>query len=255
MKSIYLIKRLGVVLGIVLMMAACGGSDDDDDGGGSTGATLTGDVVSFTASLNVEKKTFLALFKEFLFPYATAQVSGVTVTVGDHSTTTGADGSFTLNDIDVGDQTVTFTEGGNSATYALNGVDTEETFTLNDVTIEGTTVSTALTGTWTGQIELDDGVFYTMTMTINANGNSLSGTLIVEEEDESGTFSGTENGSVLEDATYEVTSLDGCVLSGPLTGTFSGTTLTGNAPVTADTCGLQPGDQDPDGHPFTLTKN
>jgi hypothetical protein len=93
-----------------------------------------------------------------------------------------------------------------------------------------------------------------MTLTISAGGNALSGTMTVAvDEGESGTFSGTENGSTIE-ATYTLTGTN-CTLSGPLTGTFSGNTLAGNAPITEDSCGLEPGDEDEDSHPFTLTQS
>lgn len=247
MKKKYL---LGVtVIGFVFIMG-CGGSSGG--GGGGTGATLTGTVNTFTAALETEKKSFFARIKDFLLPTATAQASGVTVTVGNQSTTTDANGSFTLSDIPEGNNTVTFTQNSASADYSLMGVAEGETFTLNDVNVNGATITTAHTGTWTGTIDLGDGT-YTMTMTIAANGNSLSGTLVVEGVDERGTFSGVENGTNIE-ASYEVHDPNDCFLNGPLTGTFSGNTLEGNAPVTEDSCGLQPGDDDPDSHAFTLTK-
>ncbi len=74
---------------------------------------------------------------------------------------------------------------------------------------------------------------------------------------EVGTFSGTETGTIL-DARWTLTEPDGegCLLSGPLTGTFDGNTLTGNEPIDdAGDCPLQPGDDDPNSHPFTLTKS
>jgi len=222
----------GVFLVAALSVSACG-SSGSSNGGIDSGATLQGDVNTFTASLNVEKKSFFVQIKDFLLSSTFAAVSDVTVAVGDQTTTTDAAGDFTLSNIDTGNQTVTFTQGANSATYSLDGVDVGDTFTLNDVNIDGTEVSTELTGTWTGTIDLGDQL-YGLTMVINANGNSLSGTMVVDEDDERGTFSGTENGNVLVDASWESTELGGCMLSGPLTGTFSGDTLEGNAPITAN---------------------
>lgn len=239
-----------LVLGSGLYLLGCGGSGSR---GGSGSATLTGTVNTFTAALETEKKTMFAQIMDFIFSKAYAAASGVTVSVGGQSATTDLSGSFTINNISSGDQTVTFTSGSSGETYSLKDVDAEETFTLNDISVSSGQVTTEHTGTWTGTIEADDpgDALWAMTLTIGANGNSLSGTMTTGGE--TGSFSGTETGTSL-DATYTLS--DGsCTLSGPLTGTFSGTTLSGNAPVTADTCGLQPGDDDPDGHPFTLTKS
>jgi len=156
------------------------------------------------------------------------------------------------------DCSVTFTQGSSSATYTLTDVDENEAFTLNSVAIDGSSVSTAHTGTWTGTITMDgengEDQEYTMNLVISAGGNAISGAMSIPELGESGSFSGTETGSVL-DATWNLTSTGGCIMSGPLTGTFSGNTLNGNEPVTADSCGLEPGDEDADGHAFTLTKS
>jgi len=232
---------------IALLVSACGTPSESN-----SGATLTGSVSTFTVALNTEKKSLFTRMGEFILPKAMAAVEGVTVSVGDLSITTDTMGNFTLNNIDTGDQNVTFTQDSDSATYTLKGVDAGETFTLNNISINGTAVSSEHTGTWTGPITMGDDVTYTMTMTIAANGNSMSGTLSVVELGEQGTFSGTEDGAKIT-ATYNVSGT--CVITGPLTGTFSGNTLVGNAPITTDSCGLEPGDQDEDSHPFTLTKS
>ena len=244
---------LAVLLGVFLTACGGGGSGGGVGGSETTGSTLTGHVATYTATLDITKKTLFAQIRDFIFSPAHAQVTGVEVLVGDQSTTTDADGNFTLNDIPTGDQTVTFTQGSSSATYSLEDVVAGGTYTLNDIEVDGDGVSTEHTGVWSGPIDLGDGE-YTMTMTIAANGNALTGELVVEGVDEAGHFDGTENGSSLVNTTYSVTSLDGCVLGGPITGTFSGDTLEGNAPITSDTCGLGPGDENPDSHHFTLTK-
>lgn len=262
MNSMNKIKLSGMFLIIALLVSACGSSSsNNDNGNGGSGATLTGDVASFVASLKTEKKSLFAQIKDLIFPIAYAAASGVTVTVGDETTTTDADGNFTLSNIETGDQTITFTQGSDSATYSLDDVDADETFTLNDVSIAGTTVSTEHTGTWTGIMTMDiftgSPVDVTFTLTITAGGNSISGGMVIDEEGfgEVGTFSGTETGTTLN-ARWENTEPDeeGCMLAGPLTGTFDGDTLTGNEPIDTSSCGVQPGDDDPDSHPFTLTK-
>jgi hypothetical protein len=257
--NIFHITKFGAVLITALLISGCGGSSSTTSSTTTTadsGTTLTGTVDTFTASLVKEKKSFYVRIKEYLLSKAVAATSDVTVTVGDDSTTTASDGTFTLSNISTGDQTVTFTQGSTSATYLLDDIDESETYTLNDVSIADETVSTANTGVWIGTITMGDGdddVEYDMTLTISAGGNAFSGTLSVDVDGgESGTFSGTENGSTIE-ATYSVTG-NSCTLTGPITGTFSDDTLEGNAPVTTDTCGLEAGDEDEDGHAFTLTK-
>jgi len=251
---------VGVLLMYVLLVSACGSGSSN--GGGGTGATLTGTVNNFTATLAVEKKSLFAQIKDFFLSKASAQTAGITVSVGSLSTTTDSSGHFTLSDIPEGSSTITFTQGGNSATYTLAGVAAGETFTLNDIDIVGSAVSTAHTGTWTGimtmNIFTDTPVDVAFTLTIAAGGNSISGNMFIDEGGlgEVGTFSGTETGTIL-DARWANTVPDseGCILSGPLTGTFDGNTLTGNEPIDdAGSCPLQPGDDDPDSHPFTLTK-
>jgi hypothetical protein len=260
MKLMNGIKFGGIVLTIVLLASACGGSSGGGGGGGGTGATLTGTVQEFTAALETEKKTLFARIKDFLLPKSFAAVGGVTVSIGNQSTTTDGSGSFTLNDIPVGDQTVTFTQNSASATYSLMDVLAGETFTLNNVDVDGSTVSTAHTGTWTGTMTMD--IFtgtpqeVDFTLTITAGGNSISGGMNVDEDGlgEVGTFSGTENGTTLNARWVIPHDGEGCRLAGPLTGTFDGDTLTGNEPIDESSCGLEPGDDDPDSHPFTLTK-
>jgi len=262
-KWLYTLLICAVIFASSSCLFGCGSSSSNGgENGDETGSTLTGDVTSFTASLATEKKSFFAQIKDFFSSIAYAAASGVTVTVGNVSAITDASGNFTLENIATGDQTVTFTEGSSSATYSLDGVAAGETFTLHEINVDGTTVSTAHTGTWTGTMTMDiftgTPVEVDFTLTITAGGNSISGGMVIDEGGlgEIGTFSGTETGTIL-DARWTLTSPDseGCLLSGPLTGTFDGNTLTGNEPIDdAGDCSLQPGDDDPDSHPFTLTK-
>ena len=237
-------------------LSGCGSSSSGGGGGGTdSGSTLTGTVDSFTASLSPRKDSFYTRLRNILLRDAYAATSGVTVTVGSKSDTTDSTGAFEISNISTGNQTVTFEHDGDTASYSLQSVTAGETYTLNDTTISGTTVSTANTGTWTGTIEMADGddeVTYTLTLMIAAGGNSLSGTMTVPELGEKGSFTGTEDGSTIT-AEYEITGTN-CTLTGPITGTFDGDTLEGNAPVTTDSCGLEPDDDDPEGHAFTLTK-
>ena len=256
-KWIYVFAICVLMFGFSVCQLGCGSSSGDDDGGDggggggtATGATLTGTVDEIGAAMVIGGNTRAA--------------SGVTVSIGDESTTTGADGSFTLNDIPTSDeaQDVTFTDGTTTAVYSLTGVGENETFTLNGIDVDGSTVSTAHTGTWSGIMTMDvftdTPVDVTFTLTIDAGGNSISGGMSIDDEGlhEVGTFSGTENGTTL-DARWALTEPDaeGCLLAGPLTGTFDGNTLEGNEPIDdPGDCELFPGDDDPDSHPFTLTK-
>lgn len=126
-----------LILGLFLtsaLLTGCGGGGGGGGGGGAgVGANLTGTVESFTAALEIEKNPMFAKIKGLLFSTAFAQASGVTVSVGGQSTTTDANGHFTINNIPTGDQTVTFTQGSTSATYSLNGVQAGEIITLNGI--------------------------------------------------------------------------------------------------------------------------
>ncbi len=207
------------------LLSACGGGGSG--GGDATGATLTGTMTSFQASVN-------------------AAASSVIVSIGSLSTQTSADGTFTLNNIPAGDQTVVFSEGGSSASYALNGVAQDETFTLDDVQVSGSTITTRHTGTWTGTISSSDSGFtLPMTATIAPNTNAFTA------EATNGTdvwnVIGTENGTVVS-GTVEVT-------AGPCTGdgatfqgTFSGDAIAGTYTAPGGTCSASTGE-------FQLTKS
>lgn len=271
-KYLYVFMMCILMFGSSAYLLGCGSSSGGASGGGSgtdtvdagstSGATLTGTVDSFTAALGTENKTLFARIKDFLLSIAFAQTSDITVTLGDVSATTSSAGGFTITNVPIGDQTVTFTHGSTSAEYLLSDVIADETFTLNDIDVDGTTVATAHTGTWTGTMIMDtftgEPQEVDLTLTITAGGNAISGGMFIDEAgfDEVGTFSGIETGTALN-ARWALTSPDaeGCLLAGPLTGTFDGDTLTGNEPIDdAGDCPLWPGDDDPESHPFTLTK-
>ncbi len=218
------IRTLIAAILLLSSVAACGGSSGG--GGGGTGATLTGTVASFTASLDVEKKSFFARLKDLILPQADAAVAGVTVSIGSLSTTSGADGSFTLSDIPTGNQTVVFAEGGSSANYALEGVAENETFTLSTVQVDGTVITTEHTGTWEGTIYSSDiAMTLPLTMTIGANTNAFTG----QANNNMGDvwdLVGTENGTSVSG---RATVVEGpCVGDyGDFTGTFNGDMLSG----------------------------
>ena len=208
--------RTLILVGSLLIFAipSCGGSSGG--GGGGTGATLTGTVASFSASVN-------------------AAVGGVTVSIGSLSTTSGSDGSFTLSNIPTGDQTVVFADGGSSANYALEGVANDETFTLNTVMVDGTQITTEHTGTWEGTIYSSDiGMTLPLTMTIGANTNAFTGTANNNMGDV-WTLVGTENGTSVSG---RATVVEGpCVPDyGDFTGTFADGTLSGTYTSPGGTC-------------------
>lgn len=228
-KALYSLLICLMVFGSGFLFGCSGSSSSSSGGSGS--ATLTGTVNIFTAALETEKKTMFAQIRDFIFSKAYAAVSGVTVSVGGQSDTTDSSGSFTVSNISTGDQTVTFTSGSSSETYSLNDVDSGETFTLNNISVSSGQVTTEHTGTWTGTITFSDGT-ETLTMTISANGNSVSGTMTTSERTEV-TYTGTENGSSMDGTYIVVSDPDGCAgEEGTFSGTFSGTTFSGSGITT-----------------------
>lgn len=241
-KAIY--SLMGVlVLVTSLYIVGCGGGSSSSSSGGSSSnsslATLTGTVNTFTAALETEKKTMFAQIKDFIFSKAYAVERDIVVSVGEQSATTDSDGRFTINNVPTGDQTVTFTRDSVSATYSLKDVDAGETFTLDEISVSAGTVTTAHTGSWTGTLfNNTTGMNDIIVMTIQANGNTLSGSGTSIHPD-SGfeaqfTFEGTENGSTA-DGSYNVnTACPGesgtfaITFSGSNTGTLVFTIVTSN---------------------------
>jgi len=228
--------KCSVVAAVSLFAAACGGggsSPTSPNAGPVSGATLTGQIVSFDplAWRPAEPRGFLAALLDFACPTAHAAVPGVNVSVGGVSTTTDSAGRFTLPNVPTGDQIVTFAQGSSSATYALQGVEANETFVLNGTSIAGPTVTTEHTGSWVGTATSNGSGRtggHPVTLGIAANGNIVEGTVDIDHGWEVISWSGTENGTSVSGSYRTVSSGAGCAgEEGTFSGSFDGSTVSG----------------------------
>lgn len=194
----------------ILSLWGCGsdGTGPDEE---LTGASLLGQVVLLGSS---------------------AQTGGVNVSIGNKKTKTSGDGSFSLNHIPLGNQMVTFSGSGNSGSYSLSGVESGSTFFLNDVQVGGGQVKTEHTGTWVGtagSTEPGSQGQIAFTLTIQANGNALTGSASVPAPDNSiWAMSGKETGTSVDGEMVLVSSASGCATGATFTGTFVADTLSGD---------------------------
>jgi hypothetical protein len=212
-----------------MVWAGCG-----DDGTGPeerTGATLRGQIVQFGAQNNADEASSQALEPGPGLIRALAPVSGVTVTVGDKSDVTDADGNFSVTDIPLEDPTAVFSGSGTSGSYIVTGLEPNTTIQLNGVEVINGNVSTEHTGTWVGTAGSDDpgsAGQIAFTLIISANGNALTGTGSVVPPDASvWTMSGFETGTMVNGTMTLVSSNSSCATGGNFTGTFSADTLSG----------------------------
>jgi hypothetical protein len=241
------VRRAGysIVAAASLFAVGCGGAGGGNPASPGTvtasGATLTGQIVSFTVAWQTEPKGFLADLMDFVFPTAHAAQAGVTVSVGSVSTTTDSAGRFTLGNIPTGDQVVTFAEGSNSASYTLMGVEPNETIVLNGTSIAGSTVTTVHTGSWVGTATTDgEPGTVSVTLTIAANANAVEGTIDLDDGWEVISWSGTENGTSVSGSFHTVESGAGCTGEhGTFSGSFDGSTVSGTWRDTGTVAGCE----------------
>jgi hypothetical protein len=202
---------LPAILGIMVISApGCG-----DGGTGSeeekTGATLQGQVVLLGGS---------------------SQTGDIKVSIGNKSTRTSGNGSFSLNHIPVGDQPVTFTGSGITGPYNLSGVELGSSFVMDEVQVNLGQVTTKHTGTWIGTAGSDDPGSQgqiAFTLIIQANGNKLTGTASVVPPDSSiWSMSGKETGTAVDGEMTLVSSNSDCATGGTFTGIFTADTLKGD---------------------------
>lgn len=209
-----------------LLVSACGdgGTGTEEE---QTGAKLEGRIVLMglagAAELGSEPGGSPLSFL--------APTSDVTVSIGSKSTKTDGGGSFVLNHIPLGNQTVLFSGSGITGSYGLNGVVEGSTFTLNGIEVSGGQVKTEHTGTWIGTAGSTDPGSQgqiAFTLVIAANGNVLSGTGTVAPPDNSvWTMSGTETGKKVDGEMTLVSSNSSCATGATFTGTFAADTLAG----------------------------
>ena len=207
-----------VVLCSLLILYGCG---DDGTGPGEeqTGAMLQGTVTVFDAPASA---VGLARLGSVVTP-------GVLVSIGTKETETDASGDFALYDIPLGSQIVRLSKDGAVGTYTLVGIVSGATFTLDQIQYSGGQVSTAHTGTWVGTGGSTDPGSQgqiALTMILEANGNSLTGTASIGSPDNSvWSISGKETGTSVDGAMTVVSTDSPCASGGTFVGTFSADTL------------------------------
>ena len=217
-------RRAVSLLFVFLMLSGCGGDDDGGPQDDQTGATLQGTVTAFDAGQGARVSPAAASL-------ASLAVPGVTVAIGSKSRVTDALGSFSFTDIPLGDRPVTLSKDGAMGTYLLADIESGEAFLLDEIQYSGGQVATKHTGTWVGTGGSSDpgsAGQIALTMVLEANGNSLTGTASVEPPDNTvWSIIGTETGSAVS-GTMSVTSSDSeCAAGVEFEGTFSGSTLSG----------------------------
>ena len=197
---------LGILLGWGCGSDGTGPKEEEE----LTGASLQGQVVLLGTSV---------------------QTGGVDVSIGDKSTQTGGDGSFSLNHIPLGNQAVTFTGSGTAGSYFLSGIESGSTFFLNEIQVGSGQVKTQHTGTWVGtagSTEPGSQGQIAFTLTIQANGNALTGSASVPAPDNSvWSMSGKETGTTVDGEMSLVSSDSGCATGATFTGSFAADTLSG----------------------------
>jgi len=207
-----------VVLCSLLVLFGCG---DDGTGPGQTGATLQGTVTVFDAAAPAVG----------LARVGSVATPGVLVSIGTKETETDANGDFALFDIPLDSQIVAFSKDGAVGRYTMIGIVTGATFTLDQIQFSGGQVSTAHTGTWVGTGGSTDPGSQgqiALTMILEANGNSLTGTASIGSPDNSvWSISGKETGTSVDGEMTVVSTDSSCASGGTFVGTFSADTLTG----------------------------
>lgn len=201
--------RIGVVGGVAFWLLTCG-----DGGTGAeeekTGAVLQGQVVKLGGS---------------------SETAGVEISIGAKSVKTGSNGSFSIPDIPLGQNTVTFSGSGITGPYSLSGVETGTIFRLDEVEVAQGQVTTKHTGTWVGTAgssEPGSEGQIAFTLIIQANGNALTGTGSVAPPDNSvWSMSGKETGMTVDGEMTLVSSNSECAAGATFNGSFVADTLSG----------------------------
>jgi hypothetical protein len=217
------------MLAFTMLWAGCG--DDGTGPGERTGATLRGQIVQFGAQNNADEASFQVLESSPGLKRAFAPVSGVTVTVGDQSDVSDANGNFSVNDIPLNDPTAVFSGSGDSGSYNVTGLEPNTTIQMNGVQVINGNVTTEHTGTWVGTAGSSDpgsAGQIAFTLIISANGNALTGSGSVAPPDASvWDMEGFETGILVEGTMDLVTSNSVCATGAKFNGIFVADTLSG----------------------------
>jgi hypothetical protein len=200
---------LGVFGGVGFWVSACG-DDSTSAEEEKTGAVLLGQVVLLGGS---------------------EDVANVKISLGAKSTQTDGTGSFSLNHIPIGENTVTFSGSGVTGPYTLTGVQEGTVITLEEINVNPGQVKTKHTGTWVGtagSTEPGSQGQISFTMIIEANGNAITGTGQLAPPDSSTwKIEGKETGTIVDGTLELLFSYSDCATGGEFTGTFAGDTLSG----------------------------
>jgi hypothetical protein len=210
------------MLPAVMCICLCASCGDDDSGPdeNQTGASLQGRVVAFDASQMAVAPFALASFG----------TPGVQVEIGSKSTETDAAGNFGLQDIALGDQTVTFSLGDAAGTYIMRDIEPGEAFFLDEIQYSAGNIVTKHTGTWAGTADSNDPDSVDpidVELVLEENGNRLTGTARAQPEISTWTLEGTETGFAVEGTLTLVNSESGCTADMEFGGTFVADTLSG----------------------------
>lgn len=213
-----------VVMALCLIICSCGSDGDSQTVNAvDSGATLQGNVLSVSNAL-----------------FQIMAANDLTISIGELAANPDEQGYFQIENIPTGDQIVRFVstptanlvsqeETGIDAEYLVLDIEESETIILPDVEIEGSKVSTAHTGIWTGTAGSDDPDSQgqiAFTMYIEANGNEISGTGVVGSPDNSiWNMIGTETGRNIDGKLKLVSSDSECATGGTFDGSFSGNTI------------------------------
>jgi hypothetical protein len=189
--------------------SACsdGGTGTEED---KTGAVLMGQVVRLGGS---------------------DETGNIKIAIGKKSTRTKGDGTFSITDIPVGANRVTFSGSGITGPYDLTGIELGTVVTLEETQVAPGQVTTKHTGTWVGTAGSTDpgsqGQF-TFTMIIEASGNAITGTGQLAPPDSSTwEIEGKETGTTVSGEMKLLFSYSECATGGEFTGAFVGDTLSG----------------------------
>lgn len=221
---------VGDVVLSFLVCAGCGdgGTSAEDD---QTEATLEGQVILMGVQGGADLGLTMVGSHDPKTQISLAPTNDVKVSIGNKSTKTGANGTFVLRNIPLGNQTVVFSGSGITGSYSLNGIVGGASFSLNGIQISSNTVKTEHTGTWigtAGSTEPGSQGQIAFTLVISVNGNSLTGTGSVAPPDNSQwSMSGTETGKKVDGQMTLVSSNSSCATGGTFTGTFVADTLGG----------------------------
>ncbi|MGD2122137.1 MAG: hypothetical protein PVJ76_10360 [Gemmatimonadota bacterium] len=178
-----------------------------------------------------EVKTNAVLMGQVVLLGSSDQTGDIKISIGNKSTRTKSDGTFSINHIPIGENTATFSGSGIMGPYSLTGIEQGTVVNLEETQVAPGQVTTKHTGTWVGtagSTEPGSQGQITFTMVIEANGNALTGIGQLAPPDSSTwEIEGKETGTTVDGEMRLLFSYSECATGGEFTGTFAGDTLSG----------------------------